>query len=305
MSSKTSTQWTSPEVLLGILSTLQRLETLFQDQNDRLNAIELSLQPDIGVSRLDEHTPEKDTFDVHSSSEYLQSVLKLKRFFDLDSRSVINQYEQAAPVSSGLSHGDGFDHALRAFESDEWRSVSIYPSRPMSRLELDIPAVPQLPLMYRSAAVNRDYGCETLEGSVSIRDDHIPVSAITSDSYTSRDRESLGSIETALTTPSSANSKKSFETTDAGFRRMDGLRGPLRRSISTTQNPASGLGSDQSLTDNKNESIWSFHIVSRVSRSRDVFSKTTVRCLQLPSRLVAAAGRAMINQQLKMLDTGA
>jgi hypothetical protein len=50
------------------------------------------------------------------------------------------------------------------------------------------------------------------------------------------------------------------------------------------------------------EPVWLLQIVSSISRSGDAVMKGSFSFMKLPGKLVAAAGRGMMNQQLKMLD---
>lgn len=302
MSSDTPIQLASPEILLGILSTLQRHEKVIQDQQDRLQILETSNSCNPKTSRPDICGQEQDPAPIHSSSEYVESVLRLRRLFDVDSHSGINQWDYKTRISSGKQ--DENIETLSGHDADEWRSVSMYTSRPMSRLELDIPAVPQIPQEYHDCATDRAIHHElNLHGGTPSSQTHSPVSAVGSNTFSSNRYGSAGSVETTLTMPSECGSRHSVQSRGGRLRQFGGFKASLKRSLSHTSKTIAISGDEQPPSKNDKEPVWLLQIVSNISRSGDAVMKRSFSFMKLPGKLAAAAGRGMMNQQLKMLDT--
>lgn len=321
MSSTTASHSASPEVLLGILSTLQRLEALLQNHNHRLNAIEKSSHPDLETSRLEQESD--DPIRAPSPSQYAHSVLRLQRFFNLDSRSGLNLYDQAASAPECNKLVEPAAHSA-LLDGDEARSVSIYPSRPLSRLDLecDVPAVPQLPHEYRGSVGRATVHHPKLpdEGSVSAQDGgDTPTSVTKSDgsrSFWRRYGSARGSLETTITVPSvrTGSSRKqslnsSSDTNGSRRRLRRSIRAALRRSVSlgrSKRTSVSGSETEEWFSDSTElradseshepEPVWFLYGM------RDAVAKTMMSCVRWPAGLFVATGRAMVNQQLKMLD---
>ncbi|KAK4450979.1 hypothetical protein QBC34DRAFT_424294 [Podospora aff. communis PSN243] len=125
-----------PKVLVDILTTLQRLESLFEDQTDRLTIIELSVRsgatspapPSVyrPSSALNRYSVEEMTAEYHAS------VSRLRNRFD----SIDDDIQ-----SERLPAGEVDDVA-------EWQSISVYSSRPQSQILLDgfpLPPPPPVP----------------------------------------------------------------------------------------------------------------------------------------------------------------
>lgn len=325
---------TSPEVLLGILSTLHRLEALLENHSYRLNTIEKSSRPYLGASR---PRQEPDfSLPVPSPSQYVESVLKLQTFFNSDSRPGLDLYDEAAPAPDGHTstagsapEGDGLMEPAAHdphMEGDEGRSMSIYSSRPLSRLDLEweVPDVPQLPHEYRDSVGLASTGPSSRlrDGSFSSTQDGAgtPVSETRSGgsrSFWRRHGSARGSIETNITVPSvgtkGSSRKQSLEAvfdTNGSRRRLSGsIRAVLRRSVSLGRPKCasvSGPEAEEWLSDStelrddrephEHKPVWFLYGV------RNIVAKTMMSCVRWPCGVFVATGRAMVNQQLKMLD---
>lgn len=150
---------TSSDVLRSILATLQSLELRSEDQNTRLGTIELliasSARPDassspmFSYSRHVSHVRDSRTSvpnvailgslaDHPAAPAYMASVMELSKQFSLE--------RQSSPVPSEDMGGDdevGEPEATKCADPDnDCYSASVYSSRPLSRLELDIPPIP-------------------------------------------------------------------------------------------------------------------------------------------------------------------
>jgi hypothetical protein len=164
-------QSTSSDVLKSILATLQSLEVRFEDQNMRLGTIESSIvssacsetsgSPKSPCSRhlslmSDVKTPMPamkalgSTMEHPAAHAYLDSVMELRKRFFLEGRSNF-AFNQEVVEHSASHAGERYGKAQAnegveyEDDDDDWYSQSVYSSRPLSRLEIDIPPTPPLP----------------------------------------------------------------------------------------------------------------------------------------------------------------
>jgi hypothetical protein len=271
----------STDVLVNIFSTLQRLETSLDDQHHRLHTIEVSIRssttsptPD-GFSPLarspmtDKQLPDlpgRFTSPPSSYAEYAASVhdatvLKLyKRRFEFKSDSCSDLQDDEGTAGASESN-DGTGGAVQfsqspaerldvpepsnyyaPFHNNDAYSQSAYSSRPLSRLDMDIPPVPPLPKSTDQAATPRsDFGAPTIsmatpEGgnSGSVAHDEavsVPSSPVTSflrrKSWSTRRTRSRSSLSSSVD-----SSRRSHEQVEMAFYAYDNLKGSLRSSIS-------------------------------------------------------------------------
>ncbi|KAI0385402.1 hypothetical protein F5Y04DRAFT_184950 [Hypomontagnella monticulosa] len=151
---------TYSDVLRSILATLQNLETRSENQNTRLGAIELliasSACADVGspsISPYSRHVsvihdgktppPSIATFesplDHTAATAYAASVIELGKQFSL------RGCPSPEDVDEHAEEIDEYEGSECADRDNDQYSMSVYSSRPLSRLELDIPPIPPLP----------------------------------------------------------------------------------------------------------------------------------------------------------------
>ncbi|KAK3367633.1 hypothetical protein B0H63DRAFT_455716 [Podospora didyma] len=155
------------DILKVILATLQRLETRFNDQDERLSTIEFSMLSEAsgsssGKARLSRShsnccscamSPaalfqgfqrESKMSDLPMATAYMASMDKLRSRFDFDEQSEMrSDYNCETHSKMDVLRSQDLAEILDAY------SVSVYPSRPLSRLDMgsgdDVPEVPEIP----------------------------------------------------------------------------------------------------------------------------------------------------------------
>ncbi|CZR60333.1 uncharacterized protein PAC_10229 [Phialocephala subalpina] len=164
-------QSTSSDVLGSIFATLQSLEMRFEDQNMRLGTIKSSIvslaysdtsgspKPLCShhlslVSNGKTPTPAvkalESTMNHSAASAYMASVMELRKRFSFEGRSnlALNRevIEHSAPhVGERYERVQAHEGVEYVDDDNDWYSQSVYSSRPLSHLELDVPPTSALP----------------------------------------------------------------------------------------------------------------------------------------------------------------
>ncbi|KAI0385091.1 hypothetical protein F5Y04DRAFT_246815 [Hypomontagnella monticulosa] len=312
-------QSTTPEILNTILSTLQRLETRLENHDGRLNGIECSMlsaadaspamSPERAYSPF--RTPAghnlfhpiskpgnyyQNPLEEHPAAAYMASVMKLRSRFEADSRSEF-----------GIPGTD--ERGTIADTDNDWCSMSIYSSRPLSRLRLDVldvPPVPSIPQDFQQTAQEPRLS-EYPNGSTNLlamRYEDAPESPASAASSSPRDslsenRRSTSTAPTSIAPASpSAESKRSLERLESPLRAL------MNRSTSLRSKNKGRSSAELSRLDAMPEEPSSIVIHVEISGNRvyQNIRRTGKSCVMFVPNIVTHIGRWMMSQQLKMLD---
>jgi hypothetical protein len=218
----------SQQVLDGILATLLRLESHFQNDNHDQNLSQSpndnyrntwvealpSKQDDVQSRHLDSDSlfpSQKEGGKVFRASAYLASVHRLQALLQLEAQSeIVDLYNSpeshnGAPLNAS-AYGQDTKHNTQDFDlavpETDAHSMSFYPSRPLSQLNMNIPPVPAIPLDFPPFFQTTE--SETLEDRLAFKDiisvnygdlQESPVSS----NVRSSSSKSLNSLSTART----------------------------------------------------------------------------------------------------------
>lgn len=277
-------QMSNAEVLINIFNVLRRLETSLEDQHHRLNTIEVSIHSNTNSPTQDgfsfsTRTPKTDkqlpdlpgpsaspptSYGEYSATVHDASIMRLykRRFeFGSDNCSDIRHAEDTAGASesneeaSGTanlseSHAEHLDvpasskyHAC--VDNNDVYSLSVYSSRPLSRLDLEIPRVPPLPENADPPPCSH-LGLEAPASSATIPEQdnsgHVPShshdeavfvtsSPVTSFLHLKSWRSRRTSSHSSLSSSASSD-RRSYEQVEMAFFAYDNLKGSLRSSMS-------------------------------------------------------------------------
>lgn len=114
----------SPEILHGILLTVQRLESALDGLDERLRVLELSTARDL--SRRDHQEPIPQRL---GAADYQKSAQRLRQLYVFDSQSALSLPGANPALDTQNLHADvgGYCRPMS----------SVYSSRPLSRLDID------------------------------------------------------------------------------------------------------------------------------------------------------------------------
>ncbi|KAI2637826.1 hypothetical protein GGS26DRAFT_588195 [Hypomontagnella submonticulosa] len=315
-------QSNTPEILNTILSTLQRLETHLENHDGRLSSIECSMlsaadaypttPPETMYSPF--HTPAghnlfhpipkpgihyRNPLQEHPAAAYMASVMKLRSRFEVDSHSefgILGAEEK------------GQEQTIADTDND-WCSMSIYSSRPLSCLRLDVPPVPSLPQDIQQTAQEPRFS-EYPNGSTNLlamRYEDAPESPASAASTSPRDSCSENRRSTSTAPTSIAPDSPSVESK----RSLDRLESPIRalmnRSVSLRSKnkgkSSAELSTLGAMPEEPSEVVT--HTEKSSIRVYQVARRTGKACVMFVPNVVTYIGRWMITQQLKMLDNRA
>lgn len=266
-----------------------------------------------------------------SALAYLATIARLRNQFEFDSTSDLGQISPIAnhnPVT-------GQEQDLPVDE-DEVRSVSVYPSRPLSRLDMSYYPPSPGDLSELSKLVKESIQIPAFQESVQIPAFRYEDTASSQDSASENPRSTTshsqsGSVHTADTTNTSLDGAHTSDTAAAGtggiwfiprkqsYPTFSKIRATVKRSISLRSmrkhRPADhgmdddvewrsrgkGYGGDIGMVVMpvlEEEKGHGFHSVSFVQ----VVGKGARACVSPFPRAVSWVGRAMVNQQMRMFD---
>lgn len=316
------------DILRVILATLHRLETRFNDQDHRLSSIELTLLPGAGVISPAERPeqvcsttscgcscvlPPQPLFqglrgvnseDEHpTASAYMASMDKLRSRFEFDDHSELD-------VGSAGGSGPRMN-TKRSQELDgmlDCYSVSVYPSRPLSRLELDCAlrrqgSQPELRVNAVGAVNDPEVPALRYE-DCSLRGDSISAggSSTPERSLSSKSQRSASTVQTSISTHStqSQDARGAFRKLGISVRRTFSLHSRGKRSSIAAESPVKEVQAEEvvptfgPLAESPMEKSYTFVKVARKS----------ARVFVVPFPwMVSKIARVMLNQQFKMLET--
>lgn len=318
-----------PDVLQDILTTLHRLEMRFDDQNDRLGTVESSI-PVTGGSPMTHvgnmpsfrRSPTADgpmpyfprplysteKYDASlrnsSASEYVESVMRMRNRFEFDSRSELAEVPQElmtehddAPeeIQEGTSYMDG---------GNDWYTMSVYSSRPLSRLELDIPPVPGISQQETCTCEIHQRASDMPRQTMSYHDTPTTATSMDSPSF---GRSLLESEHSASTAPSTAPSTPTFKQSQENIGSVPGIYGNLKqsfkRSMSIRSRDRAPAVPKQSLPITEETASLSEAEASVPGPSLLTMAKRNAKaCISILPRSVSFVTRRLVEQQLKMLE---
>jgi hypothetical protein len=268
-----------------------------------------------------------------SALAYLATMAKLRNRFALDSASDLGQDQEVTtnPVNEPWDTANKIQSPAAADgteDDSDWRSVSVYPSRPLSRLDFGTPPpVPQLPdldpqrqdVIQVPAVIYEN----TQFSPASTSSDHASSAPRTSQS---------GSLHSSGTGQSSIGGESSFGTMSksASYAVFTKIRGSLKRSISLRTKSKGSLSGreeggsemptatraitpEEAIVTVENNGMGAENAFptqtglgkpwrSTVSR---LAKKGSWYCVAPFSLSVSWVGRAIVSQQMKMLDAAA
>lgn len=308
------TRPSSPEILLGILATLNRLENRFESQSERLTDLEVCIQ---SRSSSPVGSPHAIPWNKHSErAERASSV-----FTDSGSRQfALGDYHASAykdTVANLRKRFEFIDESLSELgktrnaggcEDDDYYSASIYSSRPLSRLELESLAVPNLQVATGGYGTTSS-GC----ANAPILPPEAP--AVLCDDTATPSTQSERSSSECLSPSSTAQTSLtgSWHKTQKVHSRLgpalQSIKTAVRRSASLRSSSTGDSRASKNVNDAVRVEILSHHgsrsVGDRFTHVVSVKENRAGTFLSWVSGKLAKLGRSMINQQFKMLDTRA
>ncbi|TPX18580.1 uncharacterized protein E0L32_002437 [Thyridium curvatum] len=268
MSAEASQQLTNPEILLGILSTLQRLEAHFANQ--------------------DESPATKLPMEYCKEAEYQSCVNQLRNRFEFDSRIDLEPCDQAPP---------------REDTQDSVYSMSVYSSRPLSRFELDTMLAPQPLNIIPVEMYEPIYHPETdVESCASGLPGRYSLSGSSAAESKSSSQHSAESTATTMTTPTSIGSKHSLEPLELPARAYHGLKTTWKRSLSLRSKLARQPEAERRSIESIVEVAEPSNDSAQVPRAWTMVKTKAEGLSIMTTKFITHAGRLMMEQQLKKLD---
>ncbi|KAM0812570.1 hypothetical protein AB5N19_12561 [Seiridium cardinale] len=307
----------APDVLGDILTTLHRLELSFMNQHDRLSTIECTLSDagtspisrmgslssphrTLAVEKLPRHDrgylPTQETDDPpyqgYTASAYMASIMNMRRRFEFDTRSDIAEPypEPASRYREVLDADQECPTTSFCGEDNDYYTMSVYSSRPLSRFDLDAPRVPALPQEF--VEPQGKCACEIHHRASGIalptmqyeETPETPTSAADTGSRRSFS-ESQHSTSTAATSVSSKQSQDRAESISSAYK---ALKRSLRRSNSSGSGDKSTVVTEQNTIPPQKSSILAPSLLNRaqgrakacVSAFQGFFSSVTRRMIE-------------------------
>lgn len=309
-------------VLVDILTTLQRLENRFEDQNDRLTTIELSVRSDAtspvppsvyrpstamddrpGLHQDEDRNWVMNRFSVEQmAAEYKESVARLRNRFEfVDEKSVILQ-------ATG-----------EVDEMSDWRSVSVYSSRPHSQLRFDAFPPPLIPPKDERRATcalvdtlgddnNNNKKTEVFFSSTRY-EDTLPTPPLTASSVSSNSSSSNSRQPPSTPSTSVASQSSQAPAAQISERNRHWIHGPAHK-LET----AKTAFKTSRLSRRSRKSLDRIRVNVFPAKARIVENSTALRrsanraiktCLRVVPNFFAWVGRKMVVQQMKRLDLAA
>ncbi|KAK6072188.1 hypothetical protein SCUP515_07520 [Seiridium cupressi] len=314
----------APDVLGDILTTLHRLEVSFMNQHDRLSTIECTLSDtgtspisrmgsvssphrSLAVEKSSRHdrgysrTPETDgpPYQGYTASAYMASIVNMRRRFEFDTRSdIVEPYPEPASQYRDVLDADQECTAASFYSEDnDYCTMSVYSSRPLSRFVLDVPRVPALPQefvepqgKYASKILHRASGIAL----PTLRYEETPETP-TSPTDTGSGRsfsESQHSTSTAATSFSSNQSHGQAESISSAYK---ALKRSLRRPTSSRSGDKSTIVTGQNTTPLQKSSILAPSLLNRAQGRAKA-------CVSAFQGFFSSVARRMIEYQMNKLD---
>jgi hypothetical protein len=294
------------------------------NQNDRLSTIECTLS-DAGsspISRMGSvssprhppaveksprhdrgHLPTLETdgspYQSFAASAYMASIMNMRRRFEFDTHSDLAEPypEPVTQHQDVLNAGQECTAPSLHGEDNDYYTMSVYSSRPLSRFELDAPRVPAVPQDF--IAPPNTCTCEIHRAASSIafpamRYEEMPETP-TSAADTGSRRSISDSQHSTNTAPTSVSSTQSQSRTESISSAYKALKHSLRRS-------ASSRSGDRSTTATERNAPPPHKSSTRTPSLFSMAQRRAKACVSAFQGLFSSAARRLVEYQMRQLD---
>lgn len=302
----------SSDVLEAILETLHRLETRFEESLSDAGSSPISRMGSVSSHRpsMMAQRPRQFPSLYHNelpvegfqASTYMRSIMEMRKRFEFDSSSELATEDGEDPQKTQ-------ETTMNTDVENDAYTMSVYSSRPLSRLELDIPPVPSF--RQEEAVIQEARACRIHHYRSSDllketpRYEHIPASAGSS-SNASYKRSLSDSQHSASTAPTSiissiAEIKRKVDRSETISRTYSGCKRSLKRLVSPQRKEGDTLvtQAQQPMEDGGHEFGEDVHQATTMLAA---VQKKTRQFVSAIPKFCSMLSRRLVEQQLKMLE---